>query len=164
MDAARIVAEAERSMGRNRQPENVVAEAWQAYELTDAISRLLGGGGEDGAEGDDLGRGAPTAGCGGSGTCGGGGDSRWSASRAGPQPVVSAAGAGPSRAARLTAVRDPTGTLRALRVLLGEIGLALVGFIGAAVAEEAYWQYIEALDAVDEAKDRVRALTGTHPG
>ncbi len=114
--------------------------------------------------GDDLGKGAPTAGCGGSGTCGGGGDSRWSASRAGPQPVVSAAGAGPSRAARLTAVRDPTGTLRALRVLLGEIGLALVGFIGAAVAEEAYWQYIEALDAVDEAKDRVRALTGTHPG
>jgi hypothetical protein len=44
-------------------------------------------------------------------------------------------------------------------VLLGEITHALVGLTGAVQDEGAYWQCIEALDAVDEAKDRVRALT-----
>jgi len=155
MDAARLVAEAERSMNRNRQPENVIAEAWQAFELTDAVERLLGEEGErPGAAarpGDDR-PGAALR------------DPGGTALRAGPAPVVSVTGLGPPRAARLTSVRDPTGTLRALRVLLGEIGLALVEFITAAADEEAYWQSIEALDAVDEAKDRVRALAGTHPG
>lgn len=77
--------------------------------------------------------------------------------------MMSPTGAGPLRAARLSAVRDPAGTLRALRVLLGEIGHALVGLITTAADEDAYWQSIEALDAVDEAKDRVRALAGAHP-
>jgi hypothetical protein len=61
---------------------------------------------------------------------------------------------------RLTGVRDPAGVLRALRVLLGGIGIALASIAGAAADETAYWQCIEALDAVDEAKDRVRALAG----
>ncbi|WP_333770792.1 DUF6099 family protein, partial [Streptomyces sp. IBSBF 2435] len=73
-------------------------------------------------------------------------------------PVLAAAGAGPPRASRLTAVRDPAATLRALRVLLGEITHALVGLTCAVQDEGAYWQCIEALDAVDEAKDRVRTL------
>ncbi|MCL2551720.1 MAG: DUF6099 family protein [Actinomycetia bacterium] len=73
-------------------------------------------------------------------------------------------GAGPRRAARLTGVRDAPGTLRALRALLGEIGHALVGLTGSAEDETAYWQCIEALDAVDEAKDRVRALARDAPG
>ena len=153
MDAARLVAEAERSLDRNRQPENVVAEAWQAFELADAIGRLLSEAG------------APVTDCGGGpGECGGGQDAGRTVLRTGASPVVSAPGSGPPRAARLTAVRDPTDTLRALRALLGEIGLALVGFVGEAADEEAYWQYIDALDAVDEAKDRVRALTGAHSG
>jgi Family of unknown function (DUF6099) len=152
MDAARLVAEAERSMGRSPQPEDVIAEAWQAYELTDAVERLLS---------EECG---PAAQAGGPAQGGGGRDPGRTVLRAGPAPVVSATGAGPPRAARLTTVRNPEGTLRALRTLLGEIGLALVGFIGAAAGEEAYWQCIEALDAVDEAKDRVRALTRAHPG
>jgi hypothetical protein len=152
MDAARLVAEAERSMGRSPQPEDVIAEAWQAYELTDAVGRLLS---------EEWGRAAE---CGGPAESGGGRDPVRTVVRAGPPSVVSVTGTGPPRAARLTAVRDPAGTLRALRTLLGEIGLALVGFIGAAADEEAYWQCIEALDAVDEAKDRVRALTRAHRG
>lgn len=152
MDAARLVAEAERSMGRGPQPEDVIAEAWQAYELTDAVERLLG---------EEYGRAAQH---GGAAPSGGGGDPGRTVLRVGPAPVVSATGAGPPRAARLTTVRDPAGTLRALRILLGEIGLALVGFIGAAADEEAYWSCIEALDAVDEAKDRVRELTRAHQG
>jgi hypothetical protein len=130
MDAARLVAEAERAMRDNPQPEHVIAEAWQAYELTEAVGRLLG---EDHAR--------PVV-------------------RAGPVPVITAAGTGPPRAVRLTAVRDPADTLRALRTLLGDIGLTLVGITCTAEDEAAYWQCIEALDAIDEAKDRVRELAG----
>lgn len=129
MDAARLVAQAERAMGGAPQPDDVIAEAWQAFELTEAVSRLL------------------TA------------DHERPVVRAGPGPVVGPAGGDPPRAVRLTGVRDPDGTLRALRTLLGEIGLALVGITCTAEDEAAYWNCIEALDAVDEAKDRVRALT-----
>ncbi|MFG1808461.1 DUF6099 family protein [Streptomyces sp. NPDC049040] len=135
MDAARLVAESERVMRGAPQPEDVIEEAWQAGELVEAVGRLLTAVGHPSA----ARTGAPGFG-----------------GRTGP--VVVAAGAGPPRAARLTAVRDPAGTLRALRVLLGEITHALVGLTRAVHDEGAYWQCIEALDAVDEAKDRVRAL------
>lgn len=169
MDAARLVAEAERSMSRDQGPENVIAEAWQAYELTDALERWLGAdhGGPDTPGSPEErrpgGRGAGRAGS--TGSCEGAGvrDSGSTALRAGPAPVMSSTGVGSPRAARLSAVRDPVGTLRALRVLLGEIGHALVGLITTAADEDAYWQSIEALDAVDEAKDRVRALAEAHP-
>lgn len=75
-------------------------------------------------------------------------------------PLLTAPGAGPPRAARLTGVRDPAGTLRALRVLLGEINEALVGLIRAVQEEGAYWSCLEALDAVDEAREQVRVLAG----
>jgi hypothetical protein len=140
MDAARLVAESERVMRGAPQPEDVIEEAWQAGELVEAVDRLLA-----------AGRQRPAACTGGPGPAGWAGP----AGRAGP---VLAAGAGPPRAARLTAVRDPAGTLRALRVLLGEITHALVGLTCAVQDEGAYWQCIEALDAVDEAKDRVRTL------
>ncbi len=180
MDAARLVAEAERSMSRDQGPENVIAEAWQAYELTEALERRLGDGhGGPAAPGSPEERGGPAGPAGQSGKAGQGGrhagsadsydgagarDPGGTALRAGPAPVMSATGVGPPRAARMSAVRDPTGTLRALRVLLGEIGHALVGLITTAADEDAYWQSIEALDAVDEAKDRVRALSRAHPG
>ena len=128
MDAARLVAEAERAMRGSPGPEDVIAEAWQAYELTEAVGRLLGS------------------------------DHAVPVVRAGPATVLSAAGARPPRAARVTAVRDPAGVLRALRTLLGEIGLALVGVTCTAEDEAGYWQCIEALDAVDEAKERIREL------
>ncbi|HEY5833249.1 DUF6099 family protein [Streptomyces sp.] len=172
MDAARLVAEAERAMRRNPQPEDVIAEAWQAYELTEAVGRLLApeggnraewsGGTGNGAGARDGGRtewdgGGPDE-CGGTTEWGAGADHGRPVVRAGPGPVVSA-GTAPLRALRLTAVRDPAGTLRALRVLLGEIGQALVALVCTAEDETAYWIRVEALDAVDEAKDRVRVLT-----
>lgn len=130
MDAARLVAQAERAMRGAPQPEDVIAEAWQAYELTEAVGRLL-----------TADHGQPVI-------------------RAGPGPVVAAAGGDPPRAVRLTGVRDPEGTLRALRTLLGEIARALVRVTGTAEDEATYWNCIEALDAVDESRDRVRALAG----
>lgn len=144
MDAARLVAESERVMRGAPQPEDVIEEAWQAGELVEAVSRLLAAEQQRSASGP----GAP----------GTGGTADWAAPAGRAGPVVAAAGAGPPRAARLTAVRDPAGTLRALRVLLGEITHALVGLVRAVQDEGAYWQCIEALDAVDEARDRVRAL------
>lgn len=144
MDAARLVAEAERVMRRHPRPEDVIAEAWQAYELTEAVARLL----DDGDGRQERGSGAPAR---------GGPEHGGPVARAGPAPVAVARGPGP-RAALLTSVRDPAGTLRALRVLLGEIGLALVAVTGTVEAEADYWDCVEALDAVDEAKDRVREL------
>lgn len=152
MDAARLVAQAEEAMRRDRRPEIVVAEAWQAYELTEAVGRLLTADRRDGAQ-------AAT----GSEESAAGSHHAWPVVRAGPFAVVVAADARPPRAVRLTSVRDPTGTLRALRVLLGEIGPALVDIACTVEDEAAYWLCIEALDAVDEAKDRLRELTRTTP-
>lgn len=159
MDAARLVAEAERAMAGSPQPEDVIAEAWQAFELTEAVGWLLAADDGDGRERETRGAVAERAAAAEHGR---------PEVRAGPDPatgaVTGAAGAGPPRAARLTGVRDPAGTLRALRILLGGIGLALVAITCTAEDETAYWQCIEALDAVDEAKDRVRTLSGADPG
>ncbi|MGW5350910.1 DUF6099 family protein [Streptomyces sp. NPDC004031] len=134
MDAARLVAESEQVMRGAPRPEDVIEEAWQAGELVEAVSRLLSAGdAAAGSAGEETGAGRVV-------------------------PPVGAAGAGPPRAARLTAVRDPSGTLRALRVLLGEINQALVVLTCAVEDEGAYWSCVEALDAVDEARERVRTL------
>lgn len=133
MDAARLVAESERVMRGAPQPEDVIEEAWQAVELVEALVRLLAAGRPAGEE-------LPGA-----------------LGRAGPA-ITAAPGAGPPRAARLTGMRDPVGTLRALRVLLGEISEALVRLSCAVQDEAAYWSCVDALDAVDEARERVRAL------
>lgn len=195
MDAARLVAEGERVMRGDPQPEHVIAEAWQAYELTEALAQLLApDGGPLGAWADGTGEGDDAAGKGTDGHReGGGATSGWTGGtraraggapgragtaaawgagtadhgppvlRAGPAPRVTAVGPGPPRAARLTGARDPAGTLRALHVLLSEIGTALVALTCTAEDEAAYSQCIEALDAVDEAKDQVRALARDHP-
>ncbi|WP_225849398.1 DUF6099 family protein [Streptomyces sp. HPF1205] len=152
MDAARLVARAEEALRRDRRPETVVAEAWQAYELTEAVGRLLTAD-RDGHAKADTGPGESVAGA----------DHAWPVVRAGPALAGVAADASPPRVVRLTSVRDPAGTLHALRVLLGEIGLALVDMACTAEDEAAYWLCIEALDAVDDAKDRVRELSGATP-
>lgn len=171
MDASRLVAEAERVMRGAPQPEQVIAEAWQAFELAEAMGRLIGAD-RPGADGEGCGGGS-CAGDGHGGSRQGGpggpggpgepvvrerGPGERPVARAGPAPVVTGTGAGPPRAARLTGVRDPAGTVRALLVLLGEIGLALVDATCAAEDETAYWLCIEALDAVDEAKERAGQL------
>lgn len=164
MDAARLVAEAERAMRASPQPEDVIAEAWQAYELTEAVGRVLTA--ERGERGEPEERGE----AGEFGEYGESAEHGRAVIRAGPAAMGTlavagaSAGPGPPRAARLTGVRDSAGTLRALRTLLGEIGHALVVITCTAEDEAAYWLCIEALDAVDEAKDRVRSLARADPG
>jgi hypothetical protein len=147
MDAARLLAQAEEAMRRDTGPETVIAEAWQAYELTGALDRLLA-----------VERSRRAGAAVGPPETGDGTDHAWPGARAGPAQMAVTADARPPRAVRLTSVRDPAGALRALRVLLGEIGLALVDLVCTAGDEAAYWLCMEALDAVDEAKDRVREL------
>lgn len=42
--------------------------------------------------------------------------------------------------------------------LLGDVGIALVGIACAADDEATYWSCVEAIDAADEARDRVRDM------
>lgn len=128
MDAMRWVAEGTRAMRGTLRPERVVEEAWRAYELAEALSRLAGGG-----------RVRPAAARGAGGPGGG-------------------TGAGPPGTALLTGVRDPAAVAEALRALLGEIGAALVRLACEARDESAYCHFIDALDAVDEAKDQVEKV------
>jgi len=167
MDAARLVAQAERTLGGDPRPEEVIAEAWQAYELTEAVVRMVRGGHRPG-----LGDGTPAVSR--DESTGGSGEAACGASAApsDPSPTEVAAvsstavltGAGVSRVARLTTVRHPAQTVPALESLLGEVGQALIGLIGTAADEQAYWHCVEALDAVEEAKDRLRSLGRGGPG
>jgi hypothetical protein len=65
---------------------------------------------------------------------------------------------GDLRAAQLTELGDARQTLGYLGGLLGEVGIALVGLACAANDEGTYWQCMEAIDAADESRDRVREM------
>jgi hypothetical protein len=166
MDAARLVAEAERTMRGCPRPEDVLAQAWQACELTEAVGLVLAQGVQPGGEPPgEPGRRAKDPGSAAPGSAAGPEPDAEAGSSTGPgAPTDVPTGAGPPRTARLTVVRDAPATLQALRVLLTEIAHALVALTGSAEDESAYWQCIEALDAVDEARDRVLALARAAPG
>jgi hypothetical protein len=65
---------------------------------------------------------------------------------------------GDLRAAQLTELGDARQALLCLGGLLGEVGIALVGLACAADDEATYWQCMEAIDAADESRDRVRDM------
>ena len=50
--------------------------------------------------------------------------------------------------------------LLALGDLLAEAGFALVGVASSTEEEALYWQCVEAIDAADEARDRVHGMLG----
>jgi hypothetical protein len=65
---------------------------------------------------------------------------------------------GDLRAAQLTELADAHEALVGLGGLLGEVGIALVGIASSAADECTYWQCMEAIDAADESRDRVREM------
>jgi Family of unknown function (DUF6099) len=139
MDAVRLIRatrEVLRGGGAERQ---LMAEAWQAQALTEAIGSHLA-----------L-HGAPELRTPGFSVCEAGGRA---CGATGPPGAAS----GPLRASMLTEVREPAVALRELRELLSELGLALVSVACTAESENEYWQCIEAVDAADESKDRVGVL------
>ncbi|MFF8290207.1 DUF6099 family protein [Streptomyces sp. NPDC016309] len=133
MEAERLIATGRRALADSRVAWDIVGEAWQAQMLAQAIGSHLAQCGPIELRGEA--RGLSEIG-----------------SRGGTAPDH------PARALRLTVVADVRITLLSLGALLGEVGLALVGVACATDEEGLYWQCIEAIDAADEAGDRVRVM------
>ncbi|MFF8839241.1 DUF6099 family protein [Streptomyces sp. NPDC015130] len=132
MEAERLVAAGRQALAGSGTAQDIVAEAWQAQALAQAIGSHLALCGPLELRGEARGL-----------------------SEIGEYPTW---GAGGPRAAQLTEVGDPVAALKALGALLGEVGIALVGVACATDEEALYWQCIEAIDAVDESNDRVGGM------
>ncbi|MEV6315617.1 DUF6099 family protein [Streptomyces sp. NPDC051776] len=137
MDAVGLIGATRHALARTRQVEDIVAEAWQAQALAEAVGSHLAVNGP--LELRSEARGLSEAG---GRACG--------ALRSPP--------GGRARAAELTGVQDARTVLQRLGGLLGEVGIALVAVACGADEESLYWQCIEAIDAADESSDRVRGL------
>ncbi|MET9513851.1 DUF6099 family protein [Streptomyces sp. NPDC002994] len=151
MDAVRLIGQSRHALAQSRAARDILAEAWQAQALTQAIAGqlVLTGPAELRGEARGLsetgGRGCgvldiPALWAGGTDDAGG------------PPPDAR------PRAAQLSQVADARAALIGLSVLLGEVGIALVGVACATDEEGLYWQCIEGIDAADESSDRVRGI------
>jgi hypothetical protein len=139
MDAVRLIRDTRRALKSAWGEQDLIAEAWQAQALAEAVGSHLAQHGSP-----ELRAGGFSVWEAGSRACGSAGP---------PGARVSSV-----RAAILTEVREPAGTLRELRDLLSELGVALVSVACSAEDEAVYWQCIEAVDAADDSKDRVCSL------
>lgn len=136
MDAERLVTVSRNTLAQSRVVRDVVAEAWQAQALAQAIGAWLAVYGPTELRGEA--RGLCETGARGVGAL--------------DQPDVRSGGI---RAAQLTGVRDTHASLTGLAGLLVDVGIALVGVACATGEDGLYWQCIEAVDAADESTDRV---------
>ncbi|MFI0985717.1 DUF6099 family protein [Streptomyces exfoliatus] len=132
MEAERLIALGRHALAESGTAQGIVAEAWQAQALAQAIGNHLALCGPQELRGEA--RGLSEIG------------------------EYQAWGSDGPRAAQLSEVADPQGSLTALGELLGEVGIALVGVAVATDEEGLYWQCIEAIDAADESSDRVRGM------
>jgi hypothetical protein len=153
VDAVRLIRVGRHALGRSEASLEVLAEAWQAQALTQAIGGMLAMKGPPELRGEA--QGLCEAGGRGCGTI------DWTALSAGPELPGFPAGQPPDlrpRAAQLTDVPDARGALVELGELLVEVGMALVATSCVTDEDGFYWQTIEAIDAADESNDRVRGL------
>ncbi|MFF4839993.1 DUF6099 family protein [Streptomyces collinus] len=136
MDALWLIATSRRALVGGADIPEMTAEVWQAQALAQAIGSRLAVSGPPELRGEALGL-TELAGRG----CG----------------VLDPPELDPGdlRAAQLTELDDARQTLLCLGGLLAEVGIALVGMASAAADETTYWQYMEAIDAADESRDRV---------
>ncbi|WP_210584118.1 DUF6099 family protein [Streptomyces sp. GESEQ-35] len=139
MDAVRLIVTNRRALAGSEEAVQTMAEAWQAQALAQAIGGRLAVSGPPELRGEALGL-TELAGRG----CG----------------VLDRPDLPDSdlRAAQLTELGDARQALMYLGGLLGEVGIALVGLASSADDESTYWQCMEAIDAADESRDRVREM------
>ncbi|MEV7124383.1 DUF6099 family protein [Streptomyces sp. NPDC093260] len=139
MDAVRLILASRRGLAGSDDAAAILTEVWQAQALAQAIGSRLAVSGPPELRGEALGL-TELAGRG----CG----------------VLDTPDLEPDDllAAQLTELSDARRTLLSLGGLLGEVGIALVGVAGSAVDERTYWQCVEAIDAADESRDRVREM------
>ncbi|WP_393077117.1 DUF6099 family protein [Streptomyces sp. LN704] len=136
MEAVRLIVVSRRALAGSGDMDEVVAEAWQAQALAQAIGSRLAVSGPPELRGEALGL-TELAGRG----CG--------VLDAAPRDIADLL------AARLTELGDAREALLCLGGLLTEVGIALVGVACAADEQGTYWQCMEAIDAADESRDRV---------
>ncbi|MEU8945034.1 DUF6099 family protein [Streptomyces sp. NPDC048489] len=136
MEAVRLIVASRRALAGSGDTDEVVAEAWQAQALAQAIGSRFAVSGPPELRGEALGL-TELAGRG----CG--------VLDAAPRDLANL------RAARLTELGDAREALLCLGGLLAEVGIALVGVACAADEQGTYWQCMEAIDAADESRDRV---------
>ncbi|MER5410952.1 DUF6099 family protein [Streptomyces sp. NPDC002769] len=136
MEAVRLIVAGRRALAGSGDTDEVVAEAWQAQALAQAIGSRFAVSGPPELRGEALGL-TELAGRG----CG--------VLDAAPRDIADL------RAARLTELGDAREALLCLGGLLAEVGIALVGVACAADEQGTYWQCMEAIDAADESRDRV---------
>ncbi|MGK5627206.1 DUF6099 family protein [Streptomyces sp. URMC 123] len=139
MDAARLIGATRHALAQTRAAREIIAEAWQAQALAEAVGSHLAINGPPELRADAF-------------------ELSEAGSRACGSPHHAVLCGRGVRAMQLTAVRDPRGVLSSLGGLFGEVGIALVGVACSADEEGLYWQCIEAIDAADESSDRVRGL------
>ncbi|MGW2590811.1 DUF6099 family protein [Streptomyces sp. NPDC001515] len=139
MEAERLVAIIRQALAQSRGTPDIIAEAWQAQALAQAIGSRLAADGPKELRGEAAGLSEI------------GGRSNGALDHP-------AARAGVARAARLSSVADPRAALSGLGALLGEVGMALVGVACETDEQGLYWQCMEAIDAADESTDRVRGM------
>jgi hypothetical protein len=139
MDAERLIGVSRHALAQSREVPDIVAEAWQAQALAQAIGSRLAVCGPPELRGEA--RGLSEIGGRGCGVL--------------DHPMVRSGGV---RAAQLSEVTDARATLTGLNALLGEVGIALVAVACGTDEEGLYWQCIEAIDAADESSDRVRGM------
>ncbi|MGW3494516.1 DUF6099 family protein [Streptomyces sp. NPDC001020] len=139
MDAVRLIMASRVALAGDCDGPRVMTEAWQAYALAQAIGSRLAVSGPPQLRGEALGL-TELAGRG----CG-----------VLDTPCIDVADL---RAAQLTDLGDARMALLDLGALLMELGMALVAVASAADDEGTYWQCMEAIDAADESRDRVREM------
>ncbi|WP_329333721.1 DUF6099 family protein [Streptomyces sp. NBC_00663] len=139
MDAVRLIVTSRRALAGSGDTPQIMTEVWQAQALAQAIGSRLAVYGPPQLRGEALGL-TELAGRG----CG-----------VLDRPHLDTADL---RAAQLTELGDARQALLYLGGLLGEVGIALVGLACAADDEGTYWQCMEAIDAADESRDRVRDM------
>ncbi|WP_327352713.1 DUF6099 family protein [Streptomyces sp. NBC_01304] len=136
MDALRLIRASRGALARSHDPPDILAEAWQAQALAQAIGSRLAVSGPPELRGEALGLTEVSG--------------RGCAALDAPDLGVNGI-----RAAQLTSIEDARIVLLLLGGLLGEVGIALVGVACSAGEQADYWQCIEAIDAADESRDRV---------
>ncbi|GHJ40735.1 DUF6099 family protein [Streptomyces sp. TS71-3] len=136
MDAVQLIGLGRRALAQSQEVPDIMAEAWQVQALSQAIGSRLAVGGPPELRGEALGLSEVGGrGCGALGT---------------PAFKVEEI-----RASHLSEIGDARHTLLELGVMLGELAIALVGIACSAEEDGIYWQCMEAIDAADEARDRV---------
>ncbi|MBL0777689.1 MULTISPECIES: DUF6099 family protein [Streptomyces] len=136
MDALRLITMNRQALLRGHSLETITAEVWEAQALSRAVGALLAEEGPRELREAALALSSPGG----------------RAAEATELPVPCR---GDPRAVRLTRAPDVEATLLALAELLGEVGIALVGLACGVYQEALYWASVEAIDAADEARDRV---------